>query len=67
MKSGYIQAIKRPYHNMIDEIIKKMKSVDAKPGYGRHTDDFILGFELALRILANANGSFRNRLETLIY
>jgi hypothetical protein len=30
-----------------------------------YSDDFIMGFEMALRGLANANGSFVERLRTL--
>jgi len=62
--SGYIQAIKRPQHNMIAEIIKKLRK-DNENGYVRYSEDFIRGFEIALRGLANANGSFVERLKTL--
>jgi hypothetical protein len=58
-------AVKKPYHNIIDRIIERERNKTASVGKGRHSDDFILGYELALRILANANGSFRERLESL--
>jgi hypothetical protein len=50
--------------NRIDVIVRKMRN-DNPVGNGRHSDDFILGFEVALRILANANGSFAERLKTV--
>ena len=60
------KAVKRPYHNAIDEIVKKMRNKNLV-GNGRHSDDYILGFEMALRILANANGDFGKRLYSLIF
>jgi hypothetical protein len=62
--TGYIHAIKRPQHNMIDMIVNKMRNTN--PVWkGRHSDDYLLGFEMALRMLANANGSFVERLRSL--
>jgi len=49
---------------MIAEIIKKLRK-DNENGYVRYSEDFIRGFEIALRGLANANGSFVERLKTL--
>ena len=64
--SGYIQAIKRPQHNMISTIIEQLRKSNQE-GELTYSDDFIMGFEMALRGLANANGSFIERLRTLIY
>ncbi len=65
--TGYIQAIKRPYHNMIDSIVVRMRNVPAEEGTGRHSDEYIVGYEIALRSLTNANGSFGERLRSLTY
>ena len=52
---------------MIDDIVARMRNVPAEPGKGRNSDDFILGYEIALRTLANANGTFSERLASLHY
>ncbi len=65
--TGYTQAIKRPFHNMIDSIIAHMRNATHEVGKGRHSDEYILGYEIALRSLANANGSFGERLKSLMF
>ena len=64
--SGFLQAIKRPQHNMIRTIVEQLRKSNQE-GELTYSDDFIMGFEMALRGLANANGSFIERLRTLIY
>jgi hypothetical protein len=64
--SGYIQAIKRPQHNMISMIIEQLRKSNQE-GELTYSEDFIMGFSVALRCLANANGSFVERLRALLY
>ena len=66
-QTGYTQAIKRPYHNLIDSIIRQMNYDPRWVGRGSHSQDYILGYEMALRALADANGSFRERLKSLLF
>ena len=64
--TGFIQAIKRPQHNMISTIVEQLRKSN-QAGELTYSEDFIIGFEMALRGLANANGSFIERLRTLVY
>jgi hypothetical protein len=56
---------------MIDSILERMRERYALKFTGadkdRHLEDFMLGYEMALRTLANANGSFSDRLHSLLF
>ena len=68
---GYTLSLKRSYHNMIDSILEKLRKIYVTKFTGtdkdRHLEDFILGYEIALRTLANANGSFSDRLQSVLF
>jgi len=69
--NSYTRALKQSDHHLIDSILERMRRQYAPKFVGedkeRHLEDFLFGYEIALRALANANGSLSDRLKSLLF